>query len=556
MTESQRSGPLRLVATAPRAAISALRSRPSLLLLGSLLVLPACGGEATCPRCDTLVIAATGEPESVLPPLVVETVGRDISDLVYEHLADLAPGAAPIDSAAYHPALAERWERVDSLTLRFHLRPHARWHDGQPVTAGDVVFSFEAFSDSVLDAPARSYLEHQLSVTAEDSSTVLVRFAHAYPEQLYDATWHVRVIPAHIWRWVVPGNWAPDSAVAHMVGSGPYRVESWQRGQSLTLVADTTGGRRTRIGTVVWRFSPDPEAALNLVLSHEADLLESVGAPERVARIEADSALRTEHYPAAAYGFLGYQLSTASRRGGVLADRAVRRALGMAVNRPAIAVGVFGPGTKAPPGPMSQLLWVWDDSVTTLPYDPVAAGRALDAAGWVRSSDGTRKKGARALGFDILVPATSSSRRRMAETLQEQWRLAGVSVTVTAVDFPVFQQRLGKGAFDSFIGAWLDEPSPRGLADQWTTAGIGVLNYGGYSNPAFDRLFTTAVATADLPAARRAWRAALDTLNADAPALFLYAPVNVAAVSRRVEGFVVNPYSWLSGLPTWSVRRP
>lgn len=538
--------------------MSSRRLRTGGLLLAVVAPLLGCGRDAPCPRCDTLVVAATGEPQSVLPPLVFETVGRDISDLVYEHLATLAPGAAPIDSSAYRPALADRWERVDSLTLRFHLRKNARWQDGQPVTAGDVVFSFEAFSDSALDSPARSYLEGRLTASAEDSSTVLVKFSHAYAEQLYDATWHVRVIPAHLWRWVVHENWGADSAVAHMVGSGPYRVERWQRGQSLTLIADTAGGRRARIGTVIWRFTSDPDAALNLVLSHEADLMESIGAPERVARVEADSALRTIRYPSAAYGFLGYRLAAGKRPAGTdpLRDLAVRRALGMAIDRAAIAAGVFGVGTKAPPGPMSQLLWVWDDSIATLPYDTTAAAKAFDVAGWPRARDGMRKQHGIPLGFDILVPATSASRKRIAETLQEQWRLAGVTVTVSAVDFPVFQQRLGAGRFESYIGAWLDEPSPRGLADQWTTAGIGVLNYGGYANPAFDRLFAMAAAAADVPSARAAWRAAFDTLNADAPAVFLYAPVNVAAASRRIAGLELNPYSWLSGLPDWTVRRP
>ena len=124
-----------------------------------------CGRDRpACARCGTVVVAATGEPSQLLPPLVGETVGRDIGDQVYERLADLAPGAAPIDSTAYRPALAERWERVDSLSWRFHLRPGARWQDGQPVTAEDVRFSFEAFGDSVLDAPARPYLAHRLSV--------------------------------------------------------------------------------------------------------------------------------------------------------------------------------------------------------------------------------------------------------------------------------------------------------------------------------------------------------------------------------------------------------
>ena len=520
-----------------------------------LLVLAAgCGGERPCTRCDTIVIAATGEPASVLPPLVVETVGRDISDQVFERLADLAPGGAPIDPAAYRPRLADQWARVDSLTWRFHLRPGARWQDGQPVTPRDVVFSFEAFADSTLESQAGEELRGRLRAAAQDSSTVIITFSKSYPEQLYDATWHVRIFPAHIWDGVPREKWGADTAIAHLVGSGPYRVVSWQRGQALTLAADTATGRRARVGTAVWRFAADPEAALNLVLSGEADLMESVGSPERVQRVEQDSALRAVRYPSAAFGFLGYKVGRAGGGQPILGDRAVRRALNQAVDRSTIATAVFGPGAVAPPGPMSRLLWIWDDSIAVLPHDTARAAQAFDAAGWVRGAEGVRHKGSSRLGFDILVPSTSTGRRRLAEALQEQWRLAGAAVTVTAVDFPVFQERLGQGRFDSYIGAWLDEPSARVLTEQWSAEGVGGMNYGRYVNPALDRLFARALAAATPAEARAQWRAALDTLNADAPALFLYTPVQVAAVSRRVDSLTIDPYSWLSGLALVSLK--
>jgi ABC-type oligopeptide transport system substrate-binding subunit len=98
-----------------------------LSLLGPLaLVIAGCGEEETCARCDTVVVAAISEPATILPPLVDETVGRDIGDQLFERLAVLAPGGAPIDTTAYRPALAVQWERRDSLTWRFRLRPDAR----------------------------------------------------------------------------------------------------------------------------------------------------------------------------------------------------------------------------------------------------------------------------------------------------------------------------------------------------------------------------------------------------------------------------------------------
>jgi ABC-type transport system substrate-binding protein len=188
---------------------------------------------------------------------------------------------------------------------------------------------------------------------------------------------------------------------------------------------------------------------------------------------------------------------------------------------------------------MSQLLWIWDDSTRVLGFDSAHARSVLTRG--------------RTISIDILVPATSPTRRQLALAIQEAWRRAGVNATVTAVEFPVFQERLAKGRFESYIGAYLDEPSPRSLPDQWSRVGWGVLNYGRYANPTFDSLVARAAREADVTAARLQWREAMDTLNADAPAIFLYAPANRAAVQRRLEDVKLDPYSWLSGLREWGI---
>jgi peptide/nickel transport system substrate-binding protein len=544
------------------------RVRPRLILRGTTLTAAiataasasvACRPDsADCARCGTVVIAATGEPSHLLPPLAVETVARDIGDQVYERLADLAPGAAPIDTAAFRPALADRWERVDTVAWRFHLRPGARWQDGRPVTAEDVRFSFEAFGDSLIDAPARPYLAGRIAVQVVDSATVLVRFTEPSPEELYDATYHVRVIPAHIWSALPRDRWAADTAIAHLVGSGPYRVAEWRRGEYLRLAADTAAATPPAIRTAIWRFAADPDAALNLVLSHEADLLETAGGPQNAGRAARDSALRLVSYPSATYGFLGFRVRDTAEDAPhpIFGNVATRRALALAVDRETLARSAFGREAKAPPGPMSQLLWIWDDEIRTLPFDSAQASRELDAAGWhLEQGTNTRRRGSRALAFDILVPSTSPTRRQIAVALQAMWQAVGAAVTVTAVDFPVFQERLADGRFDSYIGAWLDEPSPRGLTEQWTRAGWGGLNYGRWADRSFDSLFARAARAQSVEEARTLYRAAMDTLNAEAPGIFLYAPANVAVVSRRLKGVEIDPYSWASGLRRWRAER-
>jgi peptide/nickel transport system substrate-binding protein len=533
------------------------------MLIGIFAV--GCRAAPPCARCDTLVIAATGEPHALLPPLVGETVGRDVSDLIFERLADLAPGAAPVDSAGYRPGLAARWERVDPVTLRFHLRPGARWQDGVPVSAADVVFSFTAYADSSVDAPARASIAGRVMASAENDSTVLVRFRAPDPEQWYDATWHVRILPRHIWDSIPRARWSADTASAHLVGSGPYRLVARVKSQSLTLERADPRAAAPAIRRVIWRFTGDQDAALNLLLSHEADLLETVGDSARVARVVADSALGASSYPSAVYGFLGFNLAAeeSSRGRGApvaippIASLPVRRALAEATDRASAARAVLGPGAVAPPGPMSRLLWINGDGIVVPPFDTVQAGRLLDSAGWQRGATGVRRRGGKTLSVDILVPASSVARRNLAQVIQEMWRRVGVTATVTSVDFPVFQQRLRAGKFETFVGAWLDEPSPRSLGDQWTAAGIGTLNYTHYRSPAFDSLFHRAATWRGDPAgARGAWQDAISRLNADAPGIWLYTPMNVAGVARRLRGVMIDPFSWLAALPSWTLTGP
>lgn len=527
----------------------------SLFCVGATVALMACGrGEDPCRDCGTVRIAAVREPANILPPLVFETVGRDIGDRVYERLANFQAGGATIDPTAYRPALAASWERVDSLTWRFRLRPGALWHDSVSVTASDVAFSFAAYADSSLETAAASALE---GVTAEavDSATVLVHFPRYSPEQLYDATWHVRILPKHIWSSLPPASWASDTSLAHLVGSGPYRVANWERGTSITLDAAPAWRPSPAIRRLVWRFTPDPDAALNLVLSREADLLEQAGAPSQAERASTDTALRVMPYPSAVYGFAAFNFSGPKGRPDArFSDRAVRQALVLAVDRATLARAVFGPRAAVPEGPVSRLQWIAGDGITTLPFDTAAAAALLDSAGWRRDASGMRRRGASRLAFRLLVPSTSANRKLLAEALQESWRRLGAEVSIDAVDFPVFQQRLAEGKFDVYIGAYLDEPSPHGIVDQWTRAGWGALNYGHYANPVVDSLVGVALGASELGIARTRWQEVLDSMNADAPAVYLYTPEQSAVVSRRITGVTIDPWSWLEGVERWGLE--
>jgi peptide/nickel transport system substrate-binding protein len=181
--------------------------------------------------------------------------------------------------------------------------------------------------------------------------------------------------------------------------------------------------------------------------------------------------------------------------------------------------------------------------------------RLLAARGWRDSDgDGIRERDGVPLSFRVLVPSTSGSRKQYAQLLQEQFRGVGARMDIEEVDLNVFLQRAAAGKFDAIINAWTTDPTPSsGLVQTWSRAGFGGSNYGRYDNPAFDQLVDRATTAVNRQQARNAWRAAIETINADAPAIFLFAVDNVAAVHRRVVDVTFRPDSWAALLRTWRI---
>jgi peptide/nickel transport system substrate-binding protein len=334
---------------------------------------------------------------------------------------------------------------------------------------------------------------------------------------------------------------------------------SWKAGETLELAADSTFFLgRPYIRRLIWRITPDLQVAVTGLVAGEDDAVEMLVSPDNIRRARAAPQLAIHPYKGATYGYLGFNLTARGNRKQphpLFGDRDVRRALAMAVDRKRLVESLFGPYAQVPPGPMSQIWWIWSLDTRPLPFDTLEAARILTRRGWVDSNkDGIRDRHGQTLSFSLLVPTTSAVRRGYARLIQEQLRPLGVEVRIDEVDFSVFVQRAQAGEFDALLQTWNTDPTPSsGIAQTWTRAGIGSSNYGHYVNPAFDRLVAEASSTTSQAVARRDWRAAMEIINQDAPAIFLFATTNVAAVHRRIENVTLQPDSWWASLRTWRI---
>ena len=507
------------------------------------------------------IVIATGQLGTVAVPTLIEGAARslsniELSDQLFLRLAGLGPSLLTAGDRGFVPLLARSWTRRDSLTLVFDLDPRARWHDGTPVSARDVVFTFKRAQNPVIAPRLVDLLRRVASVTADGDRRVVFRFTEPYAEQLYDATYHVAPLPAHLLDSLQPEAVARSSFVSQPVGSGPYRLVRTVAGQFVELAANERFFLgKPMLERVIIRAAADPEARLNMVLSGDADAIEHVVPPlENIGRIGADSTLRLIPVPSPTLGFLLFNQRDprdTARSHPILADLRVRRAITLGLDRQLMSRAVFGPYGEVPYGPVSPILWIRHHAPKAERQNQAEARRLLAAAGWRDTDDdGTLDRDGRPLTLTLSLPNTSATRRQLSLLAQEQLRQLGIRLELQQLDFPVWLERRNNGRFDIDFAGTSQDPSPSGLTQGWTCG--GGTNVARYCNPRTDSLVEVATIGRGGTDPAKAWVAVLRQIEADAPATFLYAPSNVYAVKRRFRNVAISPTSSWQLLRLWS----
>jgi peptide/nickel transport system substrate-binding protein len=237
----------------------------------------------------------------------------------------------------------------------------------------------------------------------------------------------------------------------------------------------------------------------------------------------------------------------------ILADRDVRRALILALDRQLLVRAVLGRYGEVPYGPVSSQLWIRHGAPSAALQDLSTARRLLAGRGWVdRDHDGVREnRRGEPLALNLTVPASSQQRMQMAVIIQEQLRQVGVRLNVVRLEPAVWTERRDAGDFDIDFSASTQDPSPSGLAFSWTCDGPG--NAGRYCDRGADSLLFRAMAspTAD----RRLWHEFLRRVEEAAPAAFLYSQIYVFSVDRRFPEVTIRPVSAWSSLWRWPAPR-
>jgi peptide/nickel transport system substrate-binding protein len=533
------------------------RYLPGLASACALLIAVPCQGQQRdrAAERDMVVIATPGDINTPIPTVNDNLTNYEVINLLYLRLAELGPTLATVGDKGFRPMLASEWRRLSPTSIAFQLDPRATWHDGKPVTAADVVFSYQR---AIEVSDVADILRRITSVKAEGERRVVFTFSRDYGEQLYDATYHLLIVPAHLLA-AIPRDSLPTSEFArNPVGNGPFRWSRRVPGQLIELTANESfflGAPAVK--RVVFRVARDAEARINMILTGEADVVPYLNTAAQ-ARARQDSSLELVAVlsPALTYAMFNQKANgDRSRPHPILADRNVRRALLLALDRESMVRAVYGGHAKVPDGPVPQTLdWIKTPGQRTVSQDVARARTLLRNAGWADSNgDGILDKGGIPLELSINVPNNTPQRPMLAQQMQAQFLAVGVKLNVLLLEGAIHLERRNAGQFDLDMSSTNLDPTPSGWSWSWSCEGAGKpgRGVGGYCNPRIDSLLARANSSRDpVPS----FRQILGIIRDDVPAIYLSAPSMVVAVHER---FGPRPFRaetpWLS-LREWKVK--
>jgi peptide/nickel transport system substrate-binding protein len=476
---------------------------------------------------------------------------REVLDLIFLPLARFDR-----DSGQFLPRLAESWaEESEGRELVVRLRADARWEDGTPVTAGDVVFTHEMAISNEVTGTYRLEKQKIATVLAQDERTVRFRFHRPYPESLRDA-FLGPIYPAHLLEATPPAELKTSPFSDQPVGCGPFRVGRRVRAQVLELEAsETYFDGRPWLDRIVFQVASSPESRTNLLEEGSVDLLRMAG-PHPFQRLETDTRFRGFAVPAQRQLHLVWNVTTP-----VLADRRVRRALALAVDREQlVALAQLGRGTPCH-GPIPPWSWAFASDLPYLSHDPEAARALLDEAGWRDGNgDGPRKKGEAPLVLRLEYPA-SSYYEQVAELIRSDLQSIGVEVRLQPLEAQVVQADLNGGRGEAYL---VSDPVKDRLDLCWRVHSRlideGGWNYSRYRNEELDRACDAVEQAGSREEALPALRRAQEIVLEDQPMTFLvYRPL-LHVMSRRIHGVEIGPAGLFATASSWWIppekRRP
>lgn len=490
----------------------AVRRSALLLAVGLAAALYGCARKV--PASEPYTISVPYDLDSLVPGARNRLSDFSLLSNLYEPLVVTDANLSP------HPALAVRWSNPDALTWLFELRPGVSFQDGQPLTAEDVVWTFERLMAG-RGLEMSGYVSTIRSVRARDAGTVEIRTAAP-----------VGILLNKL-RFVLVVRRGEDTPVLgdRVNGTGPYRLESWKRSEHLSLVRnDRYWGPRPALGRLRIALNRTPDVALADFLSGRSRFVQS-NAKASEAALKALPGVELRRNSSVSVKFLYFDVAretseTVTGGKNPFRDVRVRRAVSLAIDRAELVRRLSLPAAQAHQL-VTPFIFGYDPSRRPIPYDPKEASRLLAEAGWPE-------------GFELEFPARglfSESAVLVAEMLGR----VGIRARVTSLSEREWFEAVDANRFAMTLSRFgcptgdASDMLENALETQEREKGIGLTNYSRYSSPLIDDLIGQASRELEMSRRKTLLFEATARVLEDLPVVPLYVDQDLYAFRSGIE---------------------
>lgn len=440
-----------------------------------------------------------GSPDTLNPGNAILTEAYTIFELVYDSMYELN-----LDGT-YRLSIADSVSSsTDGTEWTFKIRDGIKFHDGQPLTAEDVAFTYNLYKDTpeypYLNGYYTTYFE---TVTSTPNNEVILKLTEAIPN-LESQLVFLYILPKHIWENVDKLEYENTD----MIGSGPFKMAEYTQNEFVRLTTNKEHfSTPPNVDEVVFQTFENQDALVQAIKTGQMDMITEMPntAAETLRQEDSVDVVVGAPFAPSVTDIIFNQTAPENcptAEGGLctghpaLRDRQVRLAMAHATDKKTLIdvtlLGLGTPGlTLIPDG-----LGVWyNDSIVDYAFDPAKANQMLDDAGYLDTDgDGIRQMpdGTQPLNFRLNWPSDSIDAPRLAELLGDMWSAIGISVEPQAVDPDALTAQCCPAFdFDLMIWGWASDPDPSALLYVYTTEAIpSGSSETGYSNPAYDDLYS------------------------------------------------------------------
>ena len=522
-------------------------------------------------KSSRVVIAIQSEPETLSPLYAFGLNEGTITDHLFLYLLDLKWNQQKGEVEAF-PMLAEKWQwNSDSTSIEIFLREDSKWSDGKVISAYDVVYSFDIYSDPLVQSrfygmfknfyhfdDGRVDLERTFAVI--DSFHLIINFLPDKVISLFDLAFPI--IPKHIYDKINRNEIKTAEINFNPVSSGPYKLKKWERNQFIILEAnkDCYLYDKEIINQIIFKVVPDYNSIVTQLKKGEVDLSEDLQ-PSDAKLLSTNPNLNVVSVKGRQFDYVGWSNIDGkyfSKKNKIkphrfFGDKKVRQALSYAINRKEIVDQfLLGYGSLCN-SPISEIfVSEFDSSLTGFEYNPDKAKQLLKESGWIdKNQNGILEKDNVEFSFTLNIPSGNPMRDFSSTVIKNNLKQVGIDVKVEKLEFGVLMDGVLNRKLDSWILSWFI-PLPIDLKSYWySDLKQAQMNFASYQSEEADKIMLELEKKHSKEEYIELMKKFQQIISDDQPVTFLYWFDNIVCYNKRIKNITINPFGPVQRIWEW-----